>query len=127
MLYEVITLDEDSVFTSLAAMEAYIAGGTSYAGHPVALVDVDANKVTLYNILPDKTYEPLGGVNVNDKGFLTTETALTTAQPVGQDGWFAIVGETDTFWIWDTDTNAWKDSGSNQTPLTLDSAPTEVV
>ena len=49
----------------------------------------------------------------NNKGFFATLSALTTAYPTGQNGWYAIVGTTDTFWVWDTDTTAWKDTDSN--------------
>ena len=49
----------------------------------------------------------------NNKGFFATSAALTTAYPTGQNGWYAIVGTTDTFWVWDTDTTAWKDTDSN--------------
>ena len=48
----------------------------------------------------------------NDKGPFLTEAALNTAYPVGQFGWKATVGSTDTVWIWDTDTEAWVDSGA---------------
>lgn len=51
-------------------------------------------------------------VNKN-KGFFATETALTTAHPSAADGDYAVVGATDTTWLWDGDTNAWVDSGEN--------------
>jgi hypothetical protein len=46
----------------------------------------------------------------NDKGYFATPLALTTAYPVWQNGWYAIVWTTDTVWIWDWDTTSWKDS-----------------
>jgi hypothetical protein len=49
----------------------------------------------------------------NNKGFFATESALTTAYSSGQDGWFAIVGATDTFWVWDSGTSDWVDTNSN--------------
>lgn len=51
----------------------------------------------------------------NNKGFFVDPAALQTAYPIGQNGWFAIVGTTDTFWVWDADTASWKDSGSQAT------------
>ena len=42
-----------------------------------------------------------------NKGFFATQAALTTAYPSGTDGDFAVVGATDTVWVWDTDTTAW--------------------
>lgn len=50
--------------------------------------------------------------DTNDLGFFATPEALEAAYPVGADGYFAIVGSTNTFWVWDSDTNAWVDSGS---------------
>jgi len=54
----------------------------------------------------------IGGTG-NDKGYFLTEAALNAAYPVGEDGWFATVGTTDTIWVWDTDTTGWFDSGSS--------------
>ena len=51
-----------------------------------------------------------GSANTNYKGWFTTQLALTTAYPVGQNGWYAIVGSTDTVWTWDSDTTAWKNT-----------------
>ena len=45
-------------------------------------------------------------------GWYETEQALQAAHPTGQNGQWAIVGTTDTIWTWDSDTNAWVDSGS---------------
>lgn len=54
---------------------------------------------------------PSSGGSSNDKGYFVDQAALEAAYPVGQAGWYAVVGSTDTIWIWDTDTNAWVDSG----------------
>lgn len=43
-------------------------------------------------------------------GYYETLTDLQTAHPTGTAGDFALVGSTDTFWIWDTTTSAWVDS-----------------
>ena len=48
-----------------------------------------------------------------NKGWFATESALTTAYPVGENGWYAIVGSTDTIWLWDGDTAAWLNTGLN--------------
>lgn len=48
----------------------------------------------------------------NDKGWFATEAALIAAHTPGQNGWFATVGETDTVWVWDADTTAWVNTGS---------------
>lgn len=54
-----------------------------------------------------------GGSSSNDKGYFATESALNTAYPVGENGWFAVVGSTDTIWVWDGGTSAWVDSGNS--------------
>jgi hypothetical protein len=46
----------------------------------------------------------------NDKGYFADLISLQTAFPVGQNGWFAILGTTDTVWIWDATTTNWVDS-----------------
>jgi hypothetical protein len=45
------------------------------------------------------------------KGWYATPTALRAAWPVAQNGDSAIVGSTDTVWVWDSGTVDWKDSG----------------
>jgi len=54
-------IDTDSVFTETDKMEAYISGASSYPGQVVALVNSADNTVSLYKILPDRTYLPSGG------------------------------------------------------------------
>lgn len=43
-------------------------------------------------------------------GWFATPTALRTAYPTAEAGDYAIVGSTDTVWVWDSDTNAWVDT-----------------
>jgi len=62
-----------------------------------------------------KPISPSGWENSNFLGYYATESALNTAYPTAEAGSFAIVGETDTVWIWDTDTTAWVDSGASGT------------
>ena len=45
-------------------------------------------------------------------GWYATSSALTTAHATSTDGDWAIVGATDTVWVWDSDTTAWKDTGA---------------
>jgi hypothetical protein len=47
----------------------------------------------------------------HNKGYFATEAALNTAYPTASDGDYAIVGATDTVWVWDSGTSAWVDSG----------------
>lgn len=45
-------------------------------------------------------------------GWYATPQALRSAHPTGQNGQWAIVGTTDTIWVWDGDTYSWADSGA---------------
>lgn len=51
-----------------------------------------------------------GSTDTHNKGYYATQSALETAYPTAEAGDYAIVGSTDTVWIWDTDTSAWVDS-----------------
>jgi hypothetical protein len=66
---------------------------------------------TIYSTLFQGITSSGGGGDSNNKGYFVDQTALETAYPTGQAGWFAIVGSTDTVWVWDTDTEAWVNSG----------------
>lgn len=76
-------------------------------------VTVDATVVTpssqaLYSILQD--ISDLKTKAAHDKGYYANPSALEEAVPTGTDGDYAIVGTTDTIWLWDTDTQSWVDS-----------------
>lgn len=51
-----------------------------------------------------------GGSDPHNLGWYVDLSALQTAHPTGTDGDFAILGSTDTVWVWDSDTSAWKDT-----------------
>lgn len=56
------------------------------------------------------------GGDSHNKGFFATQEALEEAYPTGEDGDYAIVGSTDTVWVWDSDTGesgAWIDTDTN--------------
>ena len=40
-------------------------------------------------------------------GWYENESALRSAHPTGQDGQWALVGDTDTIWTWDSDASDW--------------------
>lgn len=46
-------------------------------------------------------------------GWYPNYEALYAAHDTGYDGNWAIVGETDTIWVWDSDTGVWKDTGES--------------
>lgn len=51
-----------------------------------------------------------GGGDSHNKGYFATQSALEEAYPTGEAGDYAIVGSTDTVWIWDEDNSEWIDS-----------------
>lgn len=51
-----------------------------------------------------------GGGDSHNLGWYATPQALNEAHPTAEDGDWAIVGSTDTVWVWDSDTTAWKDT-----------------
>ena len=69
---------------------------------------VTSSSKTIYNILQD--ISDLKTKAAHDKGYYANPSALEEAVPTGVDGDYAIVGTTDTIWLWDTDTQSWVDS-----------------
>lgn len=55
-------------------------------------------------------FEQVRTITIGAQGWYATPEALKAAVPVGENGWWAIVGTTDTIWTWDNDTKSWKDS-----------------
>lgn len=51
-----------------------------------------------------------GGGDSHNKGYFADLEALQEAYPTAEAGDWAIVGSTDTVWIWDTDNSEWVDS-----------------
>lgn len=51
-----------------------------------------------------------GGGDQHNLGWYATQSALESAYPTATDGDWAIVGSTDTVWVWDSDNNEWKDT-----------------
>ena len=47
------------------------------------------------------------------KGFFETPDALRAAYPTGQAGWWAIIGSSDSIWVWDVEGAAWVNSGQS--------------
>ena len=46
----------------------------------------------------------------HNKGWYATKNALESAHPTGTNGDWAIVGATDSVWVWDGDSSKWVDS-----------------
>ncbi len=71
-------IDEDSVFTTQADLDAYLAGGTSYAGQVVALVLDGQNEAQIYKVNKDKTLGSIGSVDIT----VDTEITENSENPV---------------------------------------------
>ena len=52
-------------------------------------------------------FEQVRTITIGAQGWYATPEALKTAVPTGENGWWAVVGTTDTIWTWDSDTGAW--------------------
>lgn len=50
-------------------------------------------------------------------GWIANPEQLNTLYPIGEDGMFAIVGTTDTIWVWDSDTKSWLDTEQDQVEI----------
>ena len=55
-------------------------------------------------------FEQVRTITIGAQGWYATPEALKFAVPVGENGWWAVVGTTDTIWTWDGDTGAWVDT-----------------
>jgi hypothetical protein len=81
-------IDEDSVFTSQAALDDYLANGTAYPGQLVALVLDGQNEVQVYKINQDKTTGAVGGGNVE----VDAAPTENSENPVSSGGVFVALG-----------------------------------
>ena len=55
-------------------------------------------------------FEQVRTITIGAQGWYATPEALKAAVPVGENGWWAVVGTTDTIWTWDSDTGTWVDT-----------------
>lgn len=64
---------------------------------------------------------------VHFKGYYTTIAKLKEAYPTGQLGDYAIVGGTDTVWLWDDETNSWLNSTEQGIVISVNGRTGEVI
>ena len=55
-------------------------------------------------------FEQVRTITIGAQGWYATPEALKAAVPTGENGWWAVIGTTDSIWVWDSDTNAWRNS-----------------
>ena len=65
--------------------------------------------------------------NIHFKGYYETRESLEEAYPTGTLGDYAIVGNTDTVWLWDGDTNSWVNSMAQGTVVSVNGKTGEVI
>ena len=96
-----------STATSKAAAAASSATAAAASQAAAKASETESAK----NLQGTKEYfEQVRTITIGAQGWYATPEALKTAVPVGENGWWAVVGATDTIWTWDSDTGAWKDS-----------------
>ena len=75
-------------------------------GQPNGIATLDENGKLVSSQLPGGGITP--GGDSHNKGWFVNPSALPTT---GENGDYAIVGTTDTIWVWDSDTNKWVNTG----------------
>lgn len=78
----------------------------------------------------DLTQETNGGGSggdIHNLGWYSTPEALKEAHPTASNGDFAIVGTTDSVWVWDSDTSNWLDTKSSGLVESVNGKTGEVV
>ena len=105
-------MDKDSKFTR--DEDGYVAVRTVSAPYSSGSDDKDSMFTRDEDgYVAVRTISGSGGGSGGDQhnlGWYATESALTTAYPTAEAGDWAIVGATDTVWVWDTDNSEWVDS-----------------
>ena len=71
---------------------------------------LDVLTTTTDGKLAIRTVVAAGGGDQHNLGYYATQSDLETAHPTAEAGDWAIVGSTDTVWIWDDDNSVWVDS-----------------
>ncbi len=108
-----------SATTALAAQTAAEAAQASVAADAATASAASANATTKAADAAqsaadaETAAENAQSIAYGQKGYYATPEALEAAWPAGSgaNGYWAIVGTTDTVWIYDTDIGDWKDSG----------------
>lgn len=96
---DVFTLDENN---NAAIRTLGVKAGTTETNSPSVFTE-DENGNAAIRVTG-------GGGDQHNLGYFATQAALEEAYPTATAGDWAIVGSTDTVWIWDEDTSAWVDS-----------------
>ena len=63
----------------------------------------------------EEYYSQVRTITIGAMGWYATPEDLAEKNPIGEDGWWGVVGTTDTIWTWDSDTSAWVDPSAKTT------------
>lgn len=100
----------DFMATLKAEVEAYGQTFVNTAAASAKAAKAGETKSGEYLQATKEYFEQVRTITLGAQGWYETSDALTAAVPVGENGWWAVVGTTDSIWVWDRDTNAWRDS-----------------
>lgn len=100
----------DFMATLKAEVEAYGQTFVNAAAASAKAAKGSETKSGEYLQATKEYFEQVRTITLGAQGWYETSDALTAAVPVGENGWWAVVGTTDSIWVWDRDTNAWRDS-----------------
>lgn len=90
-----------------APAQAEAAGKSAQAAAASATAAANSAKAA------DESAKEAQQVSQGAVGWYATLSALNAAHPTAKDGNWAIIGTTDTIWVWDSDTEMWKDTGEH--------------
>lgn len=68
------------------------------------------NKSAEYLQATKEYFDQVRTITLGGQGWYETPDALKAAVPVGENGWWAVIGTTDSIWVWDSDTSTWRDT-----------------
>lgn len=103
----------EAVSTAQSAASTATEQATAAASSASAAKTSESNAKTsetesAKNLQGTKEYfEQVRTITIGAQGWYATPEALMAAVPIGENGWWAVVGTTDTIWTWDSDTGAW--------------------
>lgn len=117
----------------LPVATANVLGGVKIGQNLTITADGTLSAVDTNTTYTDATVNSSGLMSASDKvklnglvnyeknkGHYATETALKQAHPTASAGDYATVEETDTVWLWDTDSSAWVNSSKTSTVSTAE-------
>lgn len=106
------TSETNAAASETAAKESEQNAKTSEtnAGASEANAKGSESKSAEYLQATKEYFEQVRTITLGGQGWYETPDALKAAVPVGENGWWAVIGTTDSIWVWDSDTSTWRDT-----------------